>query len=87
MTNSVARIKEDYSMINAKDARDYVQKQASEVTKRKLQTIEKIVLDAVEDGRTYCFIGIEITQGVAETLKSLGYRVEQTDERLYKISW
>ena len=74
-------------MINAKDARDYVQKQASEVTKRKLQTIEKIVLNAVEDGRTYCFIGMEITQGVADTLKSLGYRIEQTDERLYKISW
>ena len=74
-------------MITAREARAKVSNYEQENEKRKLILIEKIIMDSIEDGRTYCYYGSDIPQKVYSYLSSLGYEVRDVDEHLYLISW
>lgn len=74
-------------MMTAKEARDYINKTEAEKNKRIMKVFEQMITSCIEDGRVRCYCGIEVTPAINDWLKSLGYMVEQVDEKLYLISW
>ena len=78
-------------MITAKEARERIDALKAERSKQEMKTVDEIITTAIEKGKSYCRLGICISEPTEEWLKRLGYQVEhvssQKDGIDVKVSW
>ncbi len=77
-------------MITAKEARKRIDTEKTERAKQEKKIAEKEINKAVEQGRSYCWLGFLISEATEEWLKSLGYKVNPISSAKHsdvEVSW
>lgn len=78
-------------MITAKEARKRIDMLETERGRQEKKTAEEKINNAVEEGQSYCYLGVYISESTENWLKSLGYDVQHVnspkDGSAVKIAW
>ena len=74
-------------MITAKEAREKSKAKLNEIIEEQKQAIEKLILEACEEGEFYIIYPKKMADEVEEWLLELGYNIEEEETEEFLIEW